>query len=185
MLNYEASILKRIWLLKGLILKCYLLIHGCKVGKKLKCKQFPIFRTIPKRNSIEIGDFVSIGYRITLEPIGKIILKDHVQLTQDILISASSKVELQEYVGIAEFVSIRDSDHGVRKGIIPHFQPSTSTPILLKKGVGIGRGSVVFRGAKIEEHAIIGAHCIVMRNFESIPNGIYFGNPIRLIGKRF
>lgn len=161
-------------------------MHGCKVGKKLKCKQFPVFRSVPYKNII-IGNNVSIGYRITLEALegGKIILKDFVQLTQDIIISSMSEVRLEEYVAVAEFVSIRDSDHGIRKGIVPHFQESVSEPVIVKKGSGLGRGSAVFRGVTIEEGAIIGAQCILTRNFRCVPDGIYFGNPPKLIGKRF
>ena len=77
-----------------------------------------------------------------------------------------------------------DSDHGIRKSEIPHFQDSISEPVLIKKGTGIGRGSAVFRGVTIEEGVIIGAHVVLMRNFRSVPHGIYFGTPPKLIGKR-
>jgi acetyltransferase-like isoleucine patch superfamily enzyme len=181
----EGGFRRRTWLVRGFFLKLFLLLHGCQVGKRLKCKQWPTFRSIPWK-SFEIGNFVSIGYRITFETVatGRIILMDYVQLTQDIIISANELVCLEEYVGIAEFVSIRDSDHGLKRDIIPHFQPMISSPILIKKGSGIGRGSAIFRGVIVEEGAIIGANSILMRNFSCVPNGIYFGNPPKLIGKR-
>ena len=185
LIRLEAGFRNRWFYCKGYLLKFYLFLHGCKVGKRLKCKQWPIFRVIPNRN-ISIGDHVTLGYGITLEPIpgGRIILCDYVHLTQNVLISAREEVNLGKYVSIAENVSIRDSDHGIAKGIIPHFQKSISQPIVLKDGSGVGRGSAIFRGFVLEEGAIIGAHCILMRNTKTIPNGIYFGSPPRLIAKR-
>ena len=181
----ESGIRRRIWVVRGLLLKTYLILHGCKVGKNLFCKQWPLFRYIPDKN-IEIGDYVIIGYRITFEADnhGKIILKDNVYLTQDILISSRSQVCLEEYVSIAEFVSIRDHDHNLKKGVFLPFQTHNSEPILIKKGCGVLRGASVYRGVVIEEGAIIGSECILMRNFKSVSDGIYFGNPPKLIGKR-
>jgi acetyltransferase-like isoleucine patch superfamily enzyme len=181
----ETGFRRKLWLIRGLFLKLYLLLHGCNVGKNLLCKQWPIFRYIPDKN-YEIGNYVIIGYRITFEADnhGKIVLKDNVYLTQDILISSRSQVCLEEYVSIAEFVSIRDHDHSLKKGVFLPFQIHNSEPILIKKGCGILRGASVYRGVVIEEGAIIGSECILMRNFKSVPDGIYFGNPPKLIGKR-
>jgi len=35
---------------KGRLLKLYLVLHGCKVGKGLKCSGFPYFRGFPNKN---------------------------------------------------------------------------------------------------------------------------------------
>ncbi len=181
----ESGLRRKVWLLRGLLLKVYLTLHGCKVGRNLYCKQLPLFRYIPDKN-FEFGDNVIIGYRITFEADnnGKIILKDNVYLTQDIIISSRSQVCLEEYTSVAEFVSIRDHDHNLKKGVFLPFQTHNSEPILIKKGSGILRGASVYRGVVVEEGAIIGSECILMRNFKSVPNGIYFGNPPKLIGKR-
>lgn len=155
------------------------------MGKRLRCQQWPIFRTIPFHN-ITVGNRVTIGYRVTFEvtSAGSLFLDDGVHLTQDVLISCSKSVFLGKNVGIAEYVSIRDSDHGLTKGINPHFQESISDPIVIKCDSGIGRGSAVFRGVVIEEGVVIGANCVLLRGTKTIPNGIYLGNPARLIGKR-
>jgi len=182
---WESGLRRKIWMLRGFLLKSYLILHGCKVGNGLLCKQWPLFRYIPHKN-YELGNHVIIGYRITFEADnnGKIILKDNVYLTQDILISSRSQVCLEEYASVAEFVSIRDHDHSLKKGVFLPFQTHNSEPILIKKGCGILRGASIYRGVIVEEGAIIGSECILMRNFKSVPNGIYFGNPPKLIGKR-
>ncbi len=175
----------KIWYVRGYILKLYLSLYGCKVGKRLKCKQWPVFRSLAYK-SIVVGDDVSIGYRITLEtvPGGIIRLENSVQLTQDILISARELVHLGEYVGIAEYVSIRDSDHEIKRGIIPHRQGHIVQKVAIARGAGVGRGCAILRGSQIAEGALIGANTIIMRGFVCVENGIYFGNPPRLIGIR-
>ncbi len=185
MTYFEAGIRNRLWFVRGWLLKTYLKMHGCRIGKSLRCQQWPTFRAVPFRN-ITFGDRVTIGYRITLEVTrsGKLVLDDGVHLTQDILISCSESVTLGKNVGIAEFVSIRDSDHALKKGVNPHFQESVSDPIMIKDDSGVGRGSAVFRGVVIEEGVVIGANCVLLRGTTTVPYGIYLGNPARLIGKR-
>ncbi len=182
---WETRIRNLSWYIRGWLVKQYLIVHGCMVGKRLRCQQWPTFRAIPEGNII-IGNRVTIGYRITLEVLstGKLYLEDHVHLTQDILISCRYEVKLGKNVGVAEYVSIRDSDHGLKAGENPHNQESVSDSIIIKRDSGIGRGSAVFRGVIIEEGVVIGANCILLRGTKTIPNGIYLGNPARLIGKR-
>ena len=170
---------------RGIALKTYLLSCGCKVGKGLVCKAWPIFRTIPNEN-IFFGDYISVGYNIILEPLadGKIILKDHIDLTQNIMISAYSQVSIGSYTGIAENVSIRDCDHGITKNDKMRHQPVSSEPISIGSDVQISLGCAIFKGAIIPDGTIIGAQGIVMRNHKLVENGIYFGNPLKLISKR-
>ena len=180
-----STILKTGPPLRGYLLKYFLLFHGCKVGKGLRCHGLPDFRTIPDKN-IEIGNKVTIGKRITLMvfPGGKLILEDFCKLTQDIIISVNSYVKIGKNSGVAEFSSIRDADHGIKIGELMWDQSLISESVQIGDDVQISRGCSIFRGVKIEEGAIIGAHCILTRNFRCIPNGIYLGNPPKLIGKR-
>lgn len=173
------------WYIMGKAVGVFLRAHGCTVGRGLKCKQWPTFRSLAS-SSITIGDHVTLGYRITIEtvPGAHIQLDNHVQLTQDIIISCREHVHLEEHVSLSEFVSIRDSDHGIARSEIPHAQESVSEAVILKRGSGVGRGSALFRGVILEEGALIGANTIVMRGMKTVPYGIYFGNPPRLIMKR-
>ena len=175
----------RIYWLRGWLLKYYLALHGCKVGKSLRCVEWPYFRSVPN-NNIFIGNFVTIGRNVTLQSSknGRIILKDYVKLTQDNLISAASEVHIGNHSGLAEYVSIRDSDHGIAKGETMWSQPMVSEPIRIGNDVQISRGCAVFRGVTIEDGVIIGAHSIVTRNIKTVKNGIYLGSPLKLIGKR-
>ena len=54
--------------------------------------------------------------------------------------------------------------------------------IILGDDAYIGANSVITPGVKIGEGAVVGANSLVNRNLK--PWGIYFGNPVKLIGMR-
>ena len=108
----EIRLGKVLTLFRGFLFKLYLYFHGCRVGNNLRCKEFPTIRGILNRN-IFIEDGVCFGRNITLEayPQGKLIIRSGVNLTQDILICCHKEIIIGEHTGIAERVSIRDTDH--------------------------------------------------------------------------
>ncbi|WP_172683722.1 acyltransferase [Desulfosarcina cetonica] len=171
--------------IKGKLLATYLLLHGCKVGGGLKCKQFPIFRYPPHKN-MELGKNVNVGFRITFDPTpkGKIILGDNVNLTQDIVISSHYRVKIGNYTQIAEFVSIRDSDHNIQKSELIVLQGHNGIEIEIGEDVWIGAGTRVLKGSKIPEGVVIGCNSLVTAKSILKPHGIYVGSPVRLIRLR-
>ncbi|WP_422107351.1 acyltransferase [Winogradskyella sp.] len=173
------------WLLKGMLLRLYLNILGCKVGNNLKCKKWPLFRTIPKKN-IFIGNNVNIGYRITLDisHSGKLILGNSVNLTQDIIISSAEMVTIGNDCLIAEHVSIRDGDHKFSKNLKINQQELSKKAIKIGTDVWIGAGSRVLKGAIIETGCIIAANSIVLEKTKTEEFNIYAGSPIKHIGIR-
>ena len=176
---------KTSWLLKGALVALYLRLHGCEVGRGLKCKMFPTFRQIPDGNII-LGKNVTLGYRVMLD-IGrraKLFIADHANLTQDLVISCGSEVTIGAYSGIGEFCSVRDGEHGIRAGRHIHDQPIEYTPIRIGSDVQVSRGCTVLGGAILEDGSVLGAESVAGRNFRAVANGIYFGAPPKLIGKR-
>lgn len=172
-------------LARGAVLKLYLKIHGCSVGKGLKCKQFPIFRSVPNGNMI-IGDHVNVGFRITFDSKadGRIVIGDFVNLTQDIIISADEVVKIGEHTLIAERVSIRDADHKIAAGTPICRQGLESAAVEVGRDVWIGAGTNILKGAYIPDGAVIGASSLVLQKSQLGPDGIYAGCPVRFLGKR-
>jgi acetyltransferase-like isoleucine patch superfamily enzyme len=181
----ETLIRQRWYLLTGGLVKFYLLVHGCKVGKKLKCRGLPYFRTIPYRN-IFIGNYVTLGKYVTLETHkgGRIILDDYVLLSENVLISSHSSVSFGKWSGAGEYSSIRDADHGSAAGILIRKQSSIAEPIKIGDDVQISRGCTILKGSIVEDGAVIGANSIVWKGVKIEKNGIYFGVPARLITDR-
>lgn len=171
--------------LKGSMLKLYLLMHGCKVGKGLKCATFPYFKGFPNKN-IFIGDHVDLGRNNTIELSGNgmIVFEDYVLLHQNILISCNQRIVFKKWSGVAENVSIRDGNHSFAAESYFRIQDTVSETIEIGEGSGIGAGTVVLMGSVIGKGAFIGANSVVTKKNIIEDNGIYAGSPLKLISKR-
>ena len=184
---YIETVIRNNWYrLVGKMVKLYLILHGCRVGKGLKCKAWPRFKAVPKGN-ITIGNYVTLGRDITLEAweSGKIVLGNHVLLTQNVLISSKSEVRMGDYSGAAEYTSIRDHDHEMKnKNLAIRQEPSRTAPIFIGEKVGITSYCLILRGAVLPNGVILGANTIVTREDKLEENGIYVGSPPKLIRKR-
>lgn len=171
--------------IKGAFLKLYLVMHGCKVGKGLKCATWPYFKGFPNKNII-IGNYVDLGRNNTIELSGKaqLVIKDYVLFHQNILISCNSTITFGKWSAVAENVSIRDGNHKFTKNEYYRKQDSVCEPIEIGEDSGIAAGCVVLMGATIAKGAFIGANSIVTKKTIIEEYGIYAGNPLKLISKR-
>lgn len=170
--------------LKGFFLKIYLILHGCKVGRGLKCASFPYFKGFPNGN-ITIGSHVDFGRNNTIELSGgKIVFEDYVLLHQNILISCNNSITLKKWSAVAENVSIRDGNHSFSKEKPYRLQEGVSEAIEIGEDCGIGAGTVVLMGAKVSKGAFIGSNSVVTKKTIIEEYGIYAGNPLRLISMR-
>lgn len=181
----ETAFRNMIYLCRGRLFKLYLLLHGCKVGKNLKCLQFPKFRVIPYKNII-IGDDVAIGRNVTFEIAkeGNLQMDNHVLLADNILLSTISTIKIGEWSAVAENVSIRGSFHKMKKDQPYRLQGNVSQPIIIEEDAGIGAGCVILMGVNIPKGAFIGSNSTVTKNNSLEPYGIYGGSPLKLIKKR-
>lgn len=185
-LVYIENLLRNnIFKLKGVLLRIYLLAHGCGVGKGLRCHTFPRFRISPCKNII-IGKNTTIGYDITCEilPGGKLVIGDYVKLTQNILISSGSEISIGDFTLVGENVSIRDGDHGYSIGKPITLQSCTYQPVNIGNDVWIGAGCFILKGSAIPDGVIIGANSIVLIDTQFEKNCIYAGSPVKKIGNR-
>jgi acetyltransferase-like isoleucine patch superfamily enzyme len=171
--------------LRGMILRWYLICCGCKCGRGLKCKQWPLFRNFPKGN-IEIGDHVNIGWRITFDIAPTAVLKigHRVNLTQDIVLGATQHIQIGDDSLVAEFVSIRDNDHGLDENVSIACQRVVAEPVVIGCDVWVAAGVRVLRGARIADGCVIAANAVITRKVVCLGYGIYGGVPARCLGER-
>jgi acetyltransferase-like isoleucine patch superfamily enzyme len=185
-ITYIESVLRNVssrW--KGRLVKLYLIIHGCKVGKGLKCSGFPYFKGFPNKN-VFIGDYVDLGRDNTFEIAkeGKIILEDYVLFHQNILISCNKEIRIKKWAALAENVSVRDGNHKFAKNEYYRKQEGVSEAIEIGEDAGVSAGCVVLMGARIAKGVFIGSNSVVTRKTITEEYGIYAGNPIKLIANR-
>lgn len=136
------------------------------------------------RNNCElsIGDFSHIGEGSLLdcEEGSKIEIGRNVTLFKFVFIVARESVKIGDNCLIAEFSSIRDSDHSFTNPLIPIFQQGfNSAGISIDADVWIGKGSTVLKGVKIGEHTVIGANSVVTKSIPSM--SIAVGAPAKVI----
>lgn len=171
--------------LRGFCFKLYLKLHGCEVGRGFKCYTFPNIRAVPKGN-ITIGNKVTFGINCTLEIThnGNLTIENNVNITQNVLISSDAKIHIGEYSLIGENVSIRDSNHGIKRGTEIQKQTVNSETITIGKDVWIGANSIILKGSNLANHSVIGANSLVNHKCNIQEYDIYAGSPARLIKKR-
>lgn len=169
----------------GVLLRLYLAAHGCRSGKRLRCEGWPQFGNVPRGN-IRMGDRVCIGKRVRFDVTGegKLDIGDRVTFRQDVVVSCLVSITIGEMAGIAEGVSIRDNDHlpVIEEALMPRYY--VAEPVIIGRYVGIGHSATVTRGTVIAAGAVIGPLCITAHGMPFVENGLYFGNPPRLLGKR-
>lgn len=150
-------------LIRGWLLSCYLrYIHSVKVGKNLVCYGWP--RSVLNLGTIEIGDKVSIGRSVLFATgkNGRIHIGDDSTIGDYCTMHAEQTVELGSNCLVAEFVSIRDFDHGFSDPvIIMQKQPMTAASVYIGSNVWLARGVAVLKGATIESQVVIGANAVV------------------------
>lgn len=110
---------------------------------------------------------------------GVIRLGCHVTVNRGTLIVADQEVSIGDHTLIGEYVSIRDSNHGMADDELKRLQPRPASAIRIGRDVWIGRGCVVLRGVRIGDGAVIAANSVVNRDVAA--GTVVGGVPARLL----
>lgn len=138
----------------------------------------------PPHSGWQFGRNIFFGRNIAIDvPLGGALhIGDNVKFNMDIVVAASSGISIGAHTQIAEFVSIRDSDHGIALGELIVEQPLTYEAVSIGCDVWLARGVAVLKGSIIKDGAVIGANAVVRG---LIPrNAIAVGIPARVIKER-
>lgn len=134
--------------------------------------------------NVKIGEKARIGdlAEFTTNHDGVIRIGREVRLNRGATICAYTEVSIGDYTMVGEFVSIRDANHGIKKGELVRSQPHDAKPIRIGSDVWVGRGACILPGVTIGDGAIIGANSIVTKDVP--PNCIAAGIPAKVIRER-
>lgn len=134
--------------------------------------------------NIEIGNNVRIGNDARLSLYGddaRIVLHDNIYAGSNISIITASKVEVEDRVLLASYISIMGHNHGMNPESELSYggQPLISKNVHIKQGAWIGERVCILPGVTIGEKAIVGAGSVVTKN---VPDyAIVAGNPAKIL----
>jgi acetyltransferase-like isoleucine patch superfamily enzyme len=133
---------------------------------------------------MSFGTGVFIGNNVTFDiEIGaKLEVGSNVKITGYTVIGGSGRISIGSSTLVAEFVSIRDSDHGVKLGSAITNQPLSVGTVRIGSGAWIARGVAVLRGAEIGDGVVIGANSVVKSQIAD--QQIALGIPARAVRTR-
>jgi len=128
-------------------------------------------RLLLRPGEIVLGPGCVISDGVWLKSDGQITIGEQVLIRQHSAIHCTREVVIGDLVGIAERVSILDSDHPA-DGSDMHWrsQPLRASPVRLHRNVLVSTGVVIVRGAEIEQNSVVAANAVVTG--DSHPPGV-------------
>lgn len=133
------------------------------------------------RARVALGERCRLGRGVYLETTGegKITLGENVRVNAGCFIVSYEEVSIGRDCLIGEYVSIRDADHGIEPDRPIRTQPHISAPIEIGRDVWIARGSVILKGVRIGDGAVVAANSVVTKDAPSM--AVVGGVPARVI----
>jgi len=138
-------------------------------------------RLQPWGGAIRLGDDVQIRDRCELKSAGELRLGRRAILGRAVTLHCDQEVVLGSQVGLAERVTVIDSDHGF-DGSDTFFmeQPVRTSPVYIGDNVFVATNAVILRGSQIGERSVVGAGAVI--NGGSYPSAhLIAGVPARTL----
>jgi acetyltransferase-like isoleucine patch superfamily enzyme len=119
-------------------------------------------RLQPWGGAIRLGARAQLRDACELKSKGELVLGEHAICGRNVTLHCHQAVTLGDRVGLAERVTITDSDHA-NDGTDVWFmdQPVHADPVVLERNVFCGTNVVVLRGSSILRNAVVAAGAVV------------------------
>ncbi len=140
--------------------------NGGSVGRRLLVDRRVSIRNLPN-SGWRLGDDVYIGVGTILD-VGReasISLGSGVKIMHYVVIGASLHVHIGENSQVAEFSSVRDSDHVIDTDLTMIQSGLISTPVHVGDNCWIGRSSAILRGTHLGNGCVVAANSVVKATF--------------------
>lgn len=129
--------------------------------------------------TISIGNHSHVRDSAVLRSSGRLTIGAHVSISFFCFLQCEEHVELGDHAGIAERVTLIDSDHS-HDGSGDDFlaQPLRIAPVRIGRNTFVAANSMVLRGVTIGDNAAVGAGSVVVGG--DLPGGwLYLGAPAK------
>jgi acetyltransferase-like isoleucine patch superfamily enzyme len=112
--------------------------------------------------TLSIGPHAHVRDGCVLKAEGVLAIGEEVTVSFGDIIACNERIEIGDFVGIGERVTITDSDH-THDGTDDHYlrQPLRVTPVRIGRNALISANSVILRGAEIGPNAVVAAGAVV------------------------
>lgn len=169
--------------LRGMRLRLKILMSGGVCGPGLRVGPGVTFK-YPLCGNIAFGKNIELGSNIEFHVDNDARLKigSNTKITGYCFISCVQQVEIHENCLIAEFVSIRDADHGTKSGILMSAQPLTASSINIGSDTWLARGACILKGVSLGTGCVVGANAVVTRSFGD--ESVLVGVPAKMVKRR-
>ena len=141
---------------------------ACKIGRGVTIGRNVQFKATDG-GSVTIGDGTAIKDNcVIIAKNGPLVIGKNSFIGWGTIIGSSEGITIGDDCLIAEFVTIRDQNHGTEIGKEPfRKQPMTTAPIEIADNVWIGAKASVLAGSSIGANSIVAAHSVVNGTVES------------------
>lgn len=113
--------------------------------------------------SIRLADHVQLRDFCELKSAGEMTLGSRAICGRGVTLHCASSVRLGAHVGLAERVTITDSDHAADgSGTWFMAQPLHVTPVALEDNVFVATNAVVLRGSRLGRNAVVAAGAVLV-----------------------
>ena len=131
-------------------------------------------RLQPWGGAIRVGAHAQIRDGCELKSRGELRLGERVTCGRNVTLHCHAAITLGDRVGLAERVTIADSDHSA-DGSDSWFldQPVLSEPVVLERNVFCATNAVVLRGTRLGANAVVAAGAVVIGG--ELPSGWLIG----------
>jgi acetyltransferase-like isoleucine patch superfamily enzyme len=114
--------------------------------------------------SIHVKKRCMVHDNVVLKSDGVMTLGEDVRVSYGSILHCSERMELGDFTGLAEYVTITDSDHTPDGSDVPiDHLPIITDPVLIGRNVFLARASAVLRGVTIGPNSVVGANSVVRR----------------------
>jgi len=115
-----------------------------------------------RSGTIRLGPRTNVRDWTLLRSSGELLVGEEVAISNGTVLHCTRRLELGDLVGLAERVSILDSDHQA-DGTDAHFyqRPLKVEPVTLGRNVFVAANAVVLCGAHVEPNSVVGANAVV------------------------
>ena len=165
---------------RDLVLDLWVRTHGTIVFEDRVTLQDRV-RLQPWGGSIRLGAGAQVRDACELKSKGELDVGEMAILGRNVTLHANTSVRLGADVGLAERVTVADSDHA-NDGSDTWFmaQPVVAAPVVLGRNVFLGTNVVVLRGTTIGDNAVAAAGAVVVGG-EHPAGWLLVGAPARAV----